>query len=152
MYEIREMQIDDLDQVLPIEEENFSVPWTANGFFTFLIREDALFLVAEEEGEILGYLGIIISIDEGEITNICVAEKARRRGIGRALLVELIQRMEAQGVSIIHLDVRQSNLPAITLYQSLGFEQDGLRRQYYDLPKEDAILMSRKSGSGNKSV
>ncbi|MDD7740935.1 MAG: ribosomal protein S18-alanine N-acetyltransferase [Fusicatenibacter sp.] len=145
MYEIREMQIDDLDQVVQIEEDNFSVPWTANGFFTFLIREDALFLVAEEEGEILGYLGILISMDEGEITNVCVTKKARRRGIGKALLLELIRRMDMQGVFTIHLDVRKSNTPAITLYESLGFVQDGLRRQYYELPKEDAILMSRKT-------
>ena len=80
MITIREMQIDDLEQVMPIEEANFSIPWTETGFFTFLIRDDALFLVAEEDGEILGYLGILISFDESEITNVCVAEKARRRG------------------------------------------------------------------------
>ena len=69
MIIIRQMEITDLDQVLLIEEANFSVPWTANGFFTFLIREDALFLVAEEEetSEILGYCGIILSMDEGDI-------------------------------------------------------------------------------------
>lgn len=78
MITIREMQIDDLEQVMPIEEANFSIPWTETGFFTFLIRDDALFLVAEEDGEILGYLGILISFDESEITNVCVAEKARR--------------------------------------------------------------------------
>ena len=88
MITIREMQIDDLEQVMPIEEANFSIPWTETGFFTFLIRDDALFLVAEEDGEILGYLGILISFDESEITNVCVAEKARRRGIGRALMEE----------------------------------------------------------------
>ena len=64
MITIREMQIDDLEQVMPIEEANFSIPWTETGFFTFLIRDDALFLVAEEDGEILGYLGILISFDE----------------------------------------------------------------------------------------
>ena len=66
MITIREMQIDDLEQVMPIEEANFSIPWTETGFFTFLIRDDALFLVAEEDGEILGYLGILISFDESE--------------------------------------------------------------------------------------
>ena len=65
-----------------------------DGIFTFLIRDDALFLVAEEDGEILGYLGILISFDESEITNVCVAEKARRRGIGRALMEELFHRMQ----------------------------------------------------------
>ena len=98
MITIREMQIDDLEQVMPIEEANFSIPWTETGFFTFLIRDDALFLVAEEDGEILGYLGILISFDESEITNVCVAEKARRRGIGRALMEELFHRMQERKV------------------------------------------------------
>ena len=140
MITIREMQIDDLEQVMPIEEANFSIPWTETGFFTFLIRDDALFLVAEEDGEILGYLGILISFDESEITNVCVAEKARRRGIGRA-------RMQERKVRVIHLDVRIGNTPARNLYESLGFVQDGLRKGYYDLPKEDAVLMSRTDES-----
>ena len=104
MITIREMQIDDLEQVMPIEEANFSIPWTETGFFTFLIRDDALFLVAEEDGEILGYLGILISFDESEITNVCVAEKARRRGIGHALMEELFRRMQERKVRVIHLD------------------------------------------------
>ena len=94
MITIREMQIDDLEQVMPIEEANFSIPWTETGFFTFLIRDDALFLVAEEDGEILGYLGILISFDESEITNVCVAEKARRRGIGRALMEDAARELD----------------------------------------------------------
>ena len=148
MMTIREMQIDDLEQVIPIENAVFSVPWTETGFFSFLIRDDTLFLVAEEEGIILGYVGILISFDESEITNVCVAESARRRGIGRALLEELIRRMNEKGVTVIHLDVRVSNVAAISLYRSLGFEQDGLRKGYYELPKEDAMLMSRKEPAG----
>ena len=132
MITIREMQIDDLEQVMPIEEANFSIPWTETGFFTFLIRDDALFLVAEEDGE---------------ITNVCVAEKARRRGIGRALMEELFRRMQERKVRVIHLDVRIGNTPARNLYGSLGFVQDGLRKGYYDLPKEDAVLMSRTDES-----
>ena len=110
MITIREMQIDDLEQVMPIEEANFSIPWTETGFFTFLIRDDALFLVAEEDGEILGYLGILISFDESEITNVCVAEKARRRGIGHALMEELFRRMQERKVRVIHLDVRRRGI------------------------------------------
>ena len=132
---------------MPIEEANFSIPWTETGFFTFLIRDDALFLVAEEDGEILGYLGILISFDESEITNVCVAEKARRRGIGRALMEELFRRMQERKVRVIHLDVRIGNTPARNLYESLGFVQDGMRKGYYDLPKEDAVLMSRTDES-----
>ena len=97
MVTIRQMEIPDLDQVLPIEEANFSTPWTANGFFTFLIREDALFLTAEEDGEILGYCGIILSLDEGEITNVCVREDCRKRGIGQMLMEGLIRERKKQG-------------------------------------------------------
>ena len=104
-------------------------------------------LIAEEDGEILGYLGILISFDESEITNVCVAEKARRRGIGRALMEELFRRMQERKVRVIHLDVRIGNTPARNLYESLGFVQDGLRKGYYDLPKEDAVLMSRTDES-----
>ena len=104
-------------------------------------------LIAEEDGEILGYLGILISFDESEITNVCVAEKARRRGIGRALMEELFHRMQERKVRVIHLDVRLGNTPARNLYESLGFVQDGLRKGYYDLPKEDAVLMSRTDES-----
>ena len=147
MIILRQMEITDLDQVLPIEEANFSVPWTANGFFTFLIREDALFLVAEEEetSEILGYCGIILSLDEGDITNVCVREADRRKGIGRKLVERLIGETAKRGVSTWHLEVRQSNESAIRLYESLGFVQDGLRKGYYEEPKEDAVLMSRRA-------
>lgn len=141
---IREMELDDLAQVMPIEEENFSTPWTETGFFTFLIREDALFLVAEEEGEILGYLGILTVLDEGDITNVSVKKSARRRGVGSALVKELIQRMEKRGVTAIHLEVRRSNEPAIRLYEQQGFVRDGLRKGYYESPAEDAVLMTRR--------
>ena len=144
MVTIRQMEIPDLDQVLPIEEANFSTPWTANGFFTFLIREDALFLTAEEDGEILGYCGIILSLDEGEITNVCVREDCRKRGIGQMLMEGLIRETKKAGVRVWHLEVRQSNESAIRLYEKLGFVQDGLRKGYYEAPKEDAVLMSRK--------
>ena len=142
---IREMEIEDLEQVMPIEEECFSVPWTENGFFTFLIRQDALFLVAEEDDEILGYIGILTVLDEGEITNVCVRPSARRRHVGARLLEELLGRVETGDVAVIHLEVRESNAAAIALYEKFGFVRDGLRRNYYEEPKEDALLMSRKA-------
>ena len=75
MTEIREMQLDDLEQVMEIENENFSRPWTETGFFTFLIRQDTLFLVAEEDEEILGYCGVVMVQDEGDITNVSVKKR-----------------------------------------------------------------------------
>ena len=127
---IREMEIEDLEQIMPMEKECFSVPWTENGFFTFLIRQDTLFLVAEEEGE---------------IANVCVRPSARRRRVGARLLEALLDRMKAKGVTTIHLEVRESNTAAIALYEKYGFIRDGLRRGYYEEPKEDALLMSRQA-------
>lgn len=154
MIAVRQMELTDLEQVMPIEEANFSIPWTANGFFSFLLREDALFLVAEDEetAEILGYCGILISFDEGDITNVCVREEDRRKGIGRMLVERLIQETKKAGVTVWHLEVRQSNEGAIRLYESLGFAQDGLRKGYYEEPREDAVLMSRREQETKASV
>lgn len=142
MITIQEMQLDDLEQVVEIEQQNFSVPWTENGFFSFLLRSDTLFLVAKEEDRILGYMGIMMVLDEGEITNVSVAQTARRRGVGRLLVQTMLDKMRRAGLNMIHLEVRKSNTPAIRLYEQFAFVQDGERKNYYEEPTEDAVLMS----------
>lgn len=144
MMTIRDMQIDDLEQVMPIETENFSVPWTKTGFFSFLIREDAIFLVAEDDQEILGYCGVLTVLDEGDITNVAVRKDRQGEGIGKLLVQELIKKASDAGVTTIHLEVRESNTPAIRLYEKLGFERLGVRRNYYEAPAEDGIMMVRR--------
>lgn len=141
---IREMTFEDLDQVMEIENENFTVPWTAEGFFTYLLRMDALFLVAEEEEKILGYCGVIMAADEGDITNVSVKKEQQGCGIGKELVTELIQRTKEQGVTALFLEVRESNQAALGLYEKMGFERMGVRKGYYTDPTEDAITMSRK--------
>jgi len=142
---VREMTWDDLDQVMVIEKENFSVPWTEMGFFTYLMREDALFLVAEDEEEqVLGYCGVIIAMDEGDITNVSVKKELQGRGIGKALVQEMIERTVARGVHTLFLEVRESNQAAIALYEKQGFERMGIRKKYYTDPVEDGITMSRQ--------
>lgn len=142
MITIQEMQLDDLEQVVEIEQQNFSVPWTENGFFSFLLRSDTLFLVAKEEDRILGYMGIMMVLDEGEITNVSVAQTARRRGVGRLLVQTMLDKMRRVGLNMIHLEVRKSNTPAIRLYEQFAFGRDGERKNYYEEPTEDAVLMS----------
>lgn len=142
---IREMTWDDLDQVMVIEKENFSVPWTEMGFFTYLMREDALFLVAEdEEKNIFGYCGVIIAIDEGDITNVSVKKELQGQGIGKKLIQELIHQTGSRGVHTLFLEVRESNISALGLYEKMGFERMGIRKNYYTDPAEDGITMSRK--------
>lgn len=139
---LREMLVEDLDQVMELETALFHVPWTKEGFFTFLTRDDAMFLVVEDKERIIGYCGLLMVLDEGDITNVAVAADRQREGIGNFLMQSLIRLAEERGVTTIHLEVRVSNGSAIRLYERNGFERDGLRKNYYSDPTEDALLMT----------
>lgn len=138
------MQLDDLEQVMTIEEANFSVPWTETGFFTFLLREDTLFLVAEEGEKILGYCGVVTVQDEGDITNVAVEKNSQNQGIGKKLLEEMFQRTQKAGVCRLFLEVRAGNAAALHLYEKMGFVQMGIRKNYYEQPVEDGVVMKRE--------
>lgn len=144
MIKIREMQLDDLEQVMTIEEANFSVPWTETGFFTFFLREDTLFLVAEEGEKILGYCGVVTVQDEGDITNVAVEKNSQNQGIGKKLLEEMFQRTQKAGVCRLFLEVRAGNAAALHLYEKMGFVQMGIRKNYYEQPVEDGVVMMRE--------
>ena len=144
MIKIREMQLDDLEQVMIIEEANFSVPWTETGFFTFLLREDTLFLVAEEGEKILGYCGVVTVQDEGDITNVAVEKNSQNQGIGKKLLEEMFQRTQKAGVCRLFLEVRAGMLRRFHLYEKMGFVQMGIRKNYYEQPVEDGVVMMRE--------
>ena len=92
---------------------------------------------------VYGYVGLVMVPYESDITNITVSGECRRRGIGTALLKELFRRCPERGVTVIHLEVRESNAPARALYEKLGFIADGRRKNYYTDPAEDAILMTK---------
>lgn len=145
MIEIREMQLDDLEQVMEIENENFSRPWTETGFFTFLIRQDTLFLVAQENDEILGYCGVVMVQDEGDITNVSVKKEKQNQGIGNRLVQDLIAKTKGQGITRLFLEVRESNQRAIHVYEKAGFVRNGLRKNYYEDPVEHAVLMMHET-------
>lgn len=140
---VREMLVEDLDQVMEIENQLFSVPWTREGYFTFLTRDNALFLVVEEKKQILGYCGILMVPDEGDVLNVAVRADRQREGIGHFLMESLIRLAGDLGVRILHLEVRSSNETALRLYERVGFHKDGIRRAYYTDPVEDAVLMTR---------
>ncbi len=144
MYEIREMTFDDIEDVVAIERENFSSPWDANGFFSFLIREGTCFLCAEEDGRIVGYAGMVSAADEADITNVSVKRQSRRRNIATRLLEGLIRAGEEMGVHKFFLEVRKSNKAAISLYEKNGFSAVGDRRGYYKEPVEDALIMAKE--------
>ena len=139
--QIRPMTFEDCTQVAAIETMSFSMPWSLHAFTETIGNPNYRFLVAEEEGEILGYCGFVYVMDEAEIPNVCVSADARRRGIGRALMEELIQTARGLEIATLYLEVRQSNVAAQNLYRMVGFEEIGMRKNFYDLPKEDAVLM-----------
>lgn len=141
---LREMSVEDLDQVMELERDLFPVPWTREGMFTFLIRRDTMFLAVEEQGKILAYCGVLMVLDEGDILNVAVKRSRQREGIGRFLMESMIRLAKEQGVGILHLEVRKSNETAVRLYERTGFVRDGIRRNYYTDPVEDAILMTGK--------
>ncbi len=141
MITIRNMRAGDVLPVSRIERETFSMPWSRQGFFDALKLANTLFLVAEEDGQIAGYIGMYLSLEEGEITNVAVAENARGRGIGGRLLSEIKKEAKRRSIGKILLEVRVSNQNAIRLYERNGFQICGIRKDFYQLPKEDAYLM-----------
>ncbi len=141
---IRLMEERDLSQVAVIEREIFSMPWSLEAFRASSVREDTIYLVAERDGIVCGYCGLYRSLDEGEIPNVAVDRGCRRQGIASAMLKELMRLGAAQGVASYVLEVRRSNEPAIGLYRSLGFEAAGVRRNFYEKPREDAVIMWKK--------
>lgn len=141
MIVVRKMRQQDLEEVSALEARIFSMPWSREGFAASLAMENNIFLVAEEEGQILGYCGMIVSVDEGEITNVAVAPEARRKGIGDALIQEIIHQSDEHGVCRIVLEVRVSNVGAIHLYEKHQFVSVGIRKGFYEKPKEDAYIM-----------
>ena len=140
---LREMLTEDLDQVMEIEDNVFPDPWTKEGFFTFLIRKDSMFLVVEEKGRIIGYLGSLMVLDESDILNIAVTPERQKEGIGRFMLESLFRLSYDCGIRFVHLEVRESNETAIRLYERCGFQRDGLRKDYYTEPRENAVLMTK---------
>ena len=123
-----------------IEKACFHAPWSES-----MLREElgkGIFLVAERDGQAVGYVGCQTVLDEGYITNVAVSPDARRQGIARALIVKLTAEARAAGLAFVTLEVRASNAPAIALYEGAGFGRVGVRKNFYTAPTEDAVLMT----------
>ena len=132
-----------LPQIEAIEQACFSVPWTRGQLAAQLDENRHVFLAAVSGGRVLGYVGMMYVLDEGYIANVAVAPEARRQGVGSALISALLHRADALGLAFVTLEVRASNAPAIALYAGFGFEPVGRRKNYYDKPSEDALLMTK---------
>lgn len=141
MIIVRTMQAKDTEAVAALEETIFSQPWSRQGFLDSLSLGNTVYLVAESQGKIIGYIGMYLSLDEGEITNVAVAPLERCHGVGELLIQEMKKEAERRSVARIVLEVRVSNVSAIRLYERNGFVNRGIRAGFYEKPKEDAYIM-----------
>ena len=139
------MNADHLDELERLERICFSRPWSKKMLAEEVENACAAFLVAEEPEthRVLGYAGVLVMADEGYITNVAVFPEYRRQGIAAQIIKVFCDFAEGNHLAFLTLEVRPTNTAAIELYRSFGFEEVGRRKNYYDLPKEDALILTR---------
>ena len=134
----------DAPHIAELEKECFADPWSQNAI-TEAAEYGTVFLLAEQDGKILGYLGMKPVLDEGYISNVAVTSSARGKGIGSALLEKLTSYAKENGIKTISLEVRPSNAPAIALYEKFGYKQVGRRKNFYSHPTEDGLILTKEA-------
>ena len=138
------MTADHLDEVAELERICFTTPWSRNMLAEELDNYLSAFLVAlDDNGKVAGYAGLQAVLDEGYITNVAVDPSRRRQGVAAQLLQVFDNFAHGNQLAFLTLEVRPSNTAAIALYQGFGFREVGRRRNYYDLPKEDALILTK---------
>lgn len=143
-FAIRDLRPDDIDRVEPLERACFSMPWTREQLLGQCRDERHEFLGAfDGDGRLLGYVGMLIVLDEGYISNVAVDASCRRMGVADALIGRLTDLSRERALAFVTLEVRAGNAPAIALYDKHGFVPVGRRKAYYDMPREDALLMTK---------
>ena len=144
--DIRPMAAGDLEASAELEAMCFTTPWSLQAFRDSLDKPDIyMFYVAYMEGKLAAQAGLILSFDEADVTNVAVRPEYRKKGVASELLVELMKAGSLRGVRNYSLEVRAGNLPAIALYEKLGFKTEGLRKGFYREPVEDALIMWKRS-------
>ena len=142
MTEIRRISENDIEAVAALEEEIFSDAWSAKSIKETHDNNNALILGAYKEGTLIGYVIFYHVLDEGEIARIAVSPSRRRQGVAEKIFAGLCDFCRENVIERILLDVRESNEAAIAFYKKAGFTEDGIRKNFYDNPKEHALLMS----------
>lgn len=138
---IARMTEQDIPEVAALERQVFSVPWSENGFLMSLLSPDALYITVREGERLIGYCGFLQSLDEADIMNVAVDPGFCNGGVGYRMLRELMELGLARGVRRYTLEVRESNAAAIHLYKKLGFVSVGVRKNFYEKPRESAVIM-----------
>lgn len=136
------MTVDDLDQVMEVEVNSFTIPWSREAFFNELTKNQfARYLIVEVDQKVVGYCGVWIIIDEAHITNIALLPEYRGLKLGEALMGKVMELAREMGALRVTLEVRVSNERAQNLYRKFGFEEGAIRKQYYTDNMEDALVM-----------
>lgn len=138
---IRRMKQEDIEEVCEIEKSIFSMPWKKKDFLDSIQKQTNLYLIAEVEGNIVGYCGLWGIVGEGQINNVAIRREYRGCGIASEMLKQLLEKAREMGLEEFTLEVRESNQSAICLYQKLGFQKEGIRENFYQNPIENAIIM-----------
>jgi len=141
---IRPFQKGDIDALCAMDAAIFSRPWSGTDYENLLAKEQYLYLVAEQDGRIVGFCGMMHICGEGDIDRVMVDEHYRGRGIAGQMLTQLFGYGEEKGIEAYTLEVRASNAAAIHVYEKLGFVSEGIRPRFYDRPVEDAVIMWRR--------
>ncbi len=144
MSELKILSVTDAPSLAILERECFSCPWSEESFCECLGNDRFYFVGLFENDELVGYGSLVTVLDEGDIANIAVRADKRGNGFGRAILSALEDEAKKRAVVYLHLEVRESNAPARHLYESFGFTIDGIRKNYYTKPQENAVLMTKK--------
>lgn len=141
-FVIEKMSPSHVGEIARLEKECFSTPWSEDGLKSELNNAFARFFVATYAGEIAGYVGAHNVLGEVYITNVAVFEKFRRKGVAKILIDALLESAKAENGNFVTLEVRKSNIPAVSLYEKCGFEKVGERKNFYEKPRENAVLMT----------
>ena len=140
------MKLNDSVRIAELEQEIFTDAWTQTGIEETFVQSHSVIVVAEEDSKIQGYCILYVVLDEAEIARIGVTERVRHGGVGSLILQFGEKICKEKGVERLLLDVREGNLPARKFYEKHGFLVDGIRKNFYDNPKEDGVLMSKNLG------
>ncbi len=143
MIQVVTMAEEHISALAQLERECFSDPWSEKALAEELSNPNAVFRVALIDGEVAGYVGMLHVLDEGDICNVAVFDRFRRKGVASALIQHLVDYGVENQLSFITLEVRESNIGAQKFYETMGFETIGVRKNFYDNPKEHAILMNK---------
>ena len=138
-----EMSYDDIPDVARMEEKYFSTPWSEAGIGHYMDAGNTIFVVAKHEGALVGYAAVMQILDEADLVSIAVEDDYRQIGIAGEILDIIYDMAVRRCINKIHLEVRESNEPAISLYERDGFVRDGLRKEFYKRPVEDALLYTK---------